>query len=46
MIVPNPLREIFIGEYPAAHDGVVDVPTGPGLGLELDRDAVDEYMAS
>lgn len=45
MIVPNPLREIFVGGYPTAHDGVVDVPAGPGLGLALDRDAVEEYTA-
>ena len=42
MIVPNPLREIFVGGYPSAHDGLVDVPDGPGLGLELDRDALDD----
>jgi len=42
MIVPNALREIFVGGYPVAHDGLVDVPGGPGLGLELDRDALDE----
>jgi D-galactarolactone cycloisomerase len=45
MVVSNPLREIFVGGYPVAHDGLVDVPAGPGLGLELDRDALDELTA-
>jgi D-galactarolactone cycloisomerase len=43
MFIDNPLRDIFVGGYPVPHDGLLDVPTGPGLGLELDTDAVERY---
>ncbi len=43
MFIDNPLRDIFIGGYPKPHNGMIDVPTGPGLGLELDLDLVDKY---
>lgn len=43
MFIDNPLREIFVGGYPRPKDGVLEVPTGPGLGLELDLDAVAHY---
>jgi L-alanine-DL-glutamate epimerase-like enolase superfamily enzyme len=26
-------------------DGMLSIPTGPGLGLELDRDAVGKYTS-
>ena len=26
-------------------DGQIPLPTGPGLGIELDRDALAEYAA-
>lgn len=42
MFIDNPLREIFLGGYPAAHQGKVQVPTGPGLGLDIDLDKVDK----
>lgn len=29
---------------PAVHDGVLTVPTRPGLGVELDRDAMERYQ--
>lgn len=41
MIIDNPLRDIFVGGYPDAAASTVMVPQGPGLGLELDRSAVD-----
>ena len=28
------------------HDGVVDVPTGPGLGFDLDLDHLDSVTTS
>ncbi|HVV25122.1 MAG TPA: mandelate racemase/muconate lactonizing enzyme family protein [Pseudonocardiaceae bacterium] len=43
MFIDNPLRDIFVGGYPKPHDGVIDVPDGPGLGLELDFDLVDKF---
>jgi muconate cycloisomerase len=27
----------------AVSNGTVEVPTGPGLGVQLDRDALDQY---
>ena len=43
MFIDNPLREIFVSGYPVPVDGVLEVPTGPGLGYELDRGKVDRY---
>jgi D-galactarolactone cycloisomerase len=45
MFIDNPLRDIFKGGYPRPAGGVLEVPSGPGLGLELDLDAVDRYTA-
>src|SRR6202167_1382710 len=41
MFIDNPLRDIFQGGYPRPTGGTIEVPDGPGLGLELDLDAVD-----
>jgi L-alanine-DL-glutamate epimerase-like enolase superfamily enzyme len=46
MFIDNPLREIFRGGYPKPVDGVIEVPSGPGLGLELDLDIVDRYTVA
>ncbi len=35
-------RELTVPE-PQLHDGVLDLPSGPGLGIELDPDAVARY---
>lgn len=43
MFIDNPLREIFVGGYPQARNGYIQVPDGPGLGLELDLDKVEQY---
>ena len=43
MFIDNPLREIFVSGYPVPVDGVLEVPTGPGLGYEFDRGKVDRY---
>jgi L-alanine-DL-glutamate epimerase-like enolase superfamily enzyme len=43
MFIDNPLREIFVGGYPQSQNGKITVPTGPGLGLDLDYDLVDKY---
>jgi L-alanine-DL-glutamate epimerase-like enolase superfamily enzyme len=37
---PHPLREILLKEPIQVKDGYIDVPTGPGLGVELDEDVV------
>jgi L-alanine-DL-glutamate epimerase-like enolase superfamily enzyme len=43
MFIDNPLRDIFVGGYPVPVNGILEVPDGPGLGLELDHDAVERY---
>jgi galactonate dehydratase len=43
MFIDNPCREIFVGGYPRANNGVLPVPGGPGLGLDLDLDKVERY---
>ena len=40
----NPLRkELAVEPIVTEADGTVPVPTGPGLGIELDRDAIARY---
>jgi L-alanine-DL-glutamate epimerase-like enolase superfamily enzyme len=41
--IARALRDIFVGGCPEPHQGVIDVPSGPGLGLELDLDLVERY---
>lgn len=36
MFIPNPLRDIFTTPFPEPREGMLEVPTGPGLGLEVD----------
>lgn len=45
MFIDNPCREIFVGGYPEPTDGMLAVPQGPGLGLEIDLEKVDRYTA-
>ncbi len=40
---PNPLREELSPAPFAPEDGVVAVPDGPGLGVELDGNAIERY---
>ncbi|HEV8354491.1 MAG TPA: mandelate racemase/muconate lactonizing enzyme family protein [bacterium] len=40
---PNPLRDIFVQPFPQPTDGVIEVPQGPGLGLELDERIVKKF---
>jgi len=44
--VQNPLREIFTQPFPVPVKGELAVPHGPGLGLELDPDALRRYAVS
>lgn len=37
MYVHQPLQDL-VGALPAPRNGVIDVPTGPGLGVEVDED--------
>jgi L-alanine-DL-glutamate epimerase-like enolase superfamily enzyme len=34
---PNPLRDLFTEPFPVPREGMIAVPQGPGLGLELDE---------
>ena len=43
---PNPMRDV-LATVPIVHnDGWVDVPTGPGLGIEIDRKILDQYRVA
>ncbi|MFD0260835.1 mandelate racemase/muconate lactonizing enzyme family protein [Kitasatospora indigofera] len=44
--LPNPIRENILLNPPKFTDGALVVPTGPGLGFELDHDAVDRYTVA
>lgn len=35
--------DIIVGGKLSYHDGMIDVPTGPGLGVEIDRDKLAQY---
>ncbi|WP_353651251.1 mandelate racemase/muconate lactonizing enzyme family protein [Nakamurella sp. A5-74] len=41
--LPNALREALLVNPPTFADGQLHVPTGPGLGIELDENVVDRY---
>ena len=41
----NALRDSLLAEPLACIDGHIVVPRGPGLGIELDRDAVERHRA-
>jgi L-alanine-DL-glutamate epimerase-like enolase superfamily enzyme len=41
----NPLREGLLVNPLVAKDGTLSVPTGPGLGIEIDWDVVERYGA-
>ncbi|MDR2997859.1 MAG: mandelate racemase/muconate lactonizing enzyme family protein [Microbacterium sp.] len=43
--LPNPLRDELTVDRFDFSDGTLAVPTGPGLGIELDWDLVDEFRA-
>jgi D-galactarolactone cycloisomerase len=42
---PSPLREALSKEPIEMIDGVLPVPTGPGLGIDIDTAALEEYSA-
>ncbi len=41
--VENPLREIFTEPFPVPDAGMLALPQGPGLGLDLDPEALRRY---
>ncbi|MGZ5443431.1 MAG: mandelate racemase/muconate lactonizing enzyme family protein [Thermoanaerobaculia bacterium] len=40
---PNPLRAIATDPAASVHDGMVELSRGPGLGIDVDRAAVNAY---
>jgi len=42
----HPMRQAILTEPIEHRNGVVEVPTGPGLGIEIDRDALERFGAS
>jgi L-alanine-DL-glutamate epimerase-like enolase superfamily enzyme len=42
----SPLRRELLVEDLRGGDGQLDLPTKPGLGIELNRDALRKYRAS
>ncbi len=43
---PNPLRDDLAREPIRQVDGVVRVPDGPGLGIEVDREVLDRFKVA
>ncbi len=43
MWIDNPLSRVFEGSLPEPKDGVIQLPTGPGLGLSVDRKKLEQY---
>jgi hypothetical protein len=43
---PNPLRDHLAQEPVAQKTGIAKGPTGPGLGIEIDREVLKEYKVA
>ena len=43
---PSPLMRNLVRNLPPLVDGHVPVPQGPGLGIELDQDIIEQYRVS
>ncbi|WP_135466782.1 mandelate racemase/muconate lactonizing enzyme family protein [Crenalkalicoccus roseus] len=43
---PNPLRDLLAREPIVQRRGIVTVPQGPGLGIEVDRTALDRFRVA
>ena len=50
MIFPSPLRDELATTRPAdphtVRDGTIPIPTGPGLGIEINRDTLAKYRVA
>ncbi len=44
--VQNPLRDIFTTPFPSPQEGLIALPQGPGLGLDVNIEAIRRYMVS
>ena len=45
VVFDSPLRRDLVGPEPVIADGRMALPTGPGLGIELNEDAVAFYRS-
>jgi L-rhamnonate dehydratase len=45
-VYDSPLRRNLVHPEPAIRDGLMDLPEGPGLGIELDETTVEKYRVS
>ena len=43
-VYENPFRDKIVAKKFELKKGYFDVPTGPGLGIEIDEDAVKSYV--
>jgi D-galactarolactone cycloisomerase len=43
---PNPLRDHLAQEPIGQKKGIVKVPTGPGPGIEIDREVLRKYKVA
>ena len=45
MVGENPLAEVLLTEpLPTPKDGMIEIPNKPGLGIELDRKALEKFQ--
>lgn len=42
----DPIWASLISNRPAIHDGVIELPAGPGFGLEFDPEVIDRFRAA
>ena len=42
----HPFRQALIFDALRIEDGMVNIPTGPGLGIEVNRDILDQYAGA
>jgi len=43
---PNPLRDLLARDPIVQDQGIVAVPTGPGLGIEIDRKVLARFKVA
>jgi L-alanine-DL-glutamate epimerase-like enolase superfamily enzyme len=46
MFIANPLAEIFEEPLPKSKNGMVTMPTGPGMGLAVDRKKLEKHRVA
>ena len=43
-VYENPFRDELTSFKFDVKDGTIDLPTGPGLGIEIDEDVIKKYL--